>query len=230
MRKALIAVALVTNTIWATSSEEEASAEPPSHPQMPATPSASAPPHETVRKLERAPVQPEDARLPVFAGYDQPWHQAHDALIVRVVEEFNASHGWGPDHESRLDPALVKAWALQESGGHEAIFTSGDMMQMNNAGDWAPEKEWFGVRRGQRLTPEESLRAALQWAYYKGEETRPMRGDAPSEGWYPTVRGGEVLEGYESRFTHWRRALTRYNGGGVADYHGDIMRRMRHAS
>lgn len=171
-------------------------------------------------------TEAEPVKLPVFRGYEADWHQAHDAMIVAVVEEFNASYGWTGDHPQRLDPALVKAWALQESGGHHTVFTRGDMMQMNNNGDWAAEKEWFGVRRGQRLTPEQSLRAALKWAYYKGEETRPMRGGAPSDGWYRTVRGGEVLPGYESRFTSWQRALTRYNGGGVADYHGDISRRM----
>lgn len=192
--------------------------------------SEAAPPHQSVRILRRAAAQTESTTLPVFAGYQEDWHQAHDAMIVRVVEDFNTRMGWGPGHEDRLDPALVKAWALQESGGHREIFTRGDMMQMNNPGDWAPEKEWFGVQRGERLSPEESLRAALQWAYYKGEETRPIRDGRVSEGWYPTRRGGEVLDGYQSRFTSWSRALTRYNGGGVADYHGDIMRRMARAS
>lgn len=188
--------------------------------------SLAAPPHDSVRILRRALPQPESTTLPVFAGYEADWHQMHDAMIVRVVDEFNQRMGWYPGHEDRLDPSVVKAWALQESGGHREIFTRGDMMQMNNAGDWAPEKEWFGVQRGERLSPEESLRAALQWAYYKGEETRPIRDGRISDGWYPTLRGGEVLEGYESRFTSWTRALTRYNGGGVADYHGDIMRRL----
>lgn len=165
--------------------------------------------------------------LPAFPGYEQEWHQANDRMIVRVVEDFNAAMGWGAGHPNRLDPALVKAWALQESGGHRTIFTGGDMMQMNNPGDWAPEKVWFGVERGARLTPEQSLRAALLWAYYKGEETRPMRSDAAEDGWYPTERNGETLEGYQSRFTNWRRALTRYNGGGVRDYYGDIQRRLR---
>lgn len=191
--------------------------------------SLAAPPHQSVRILRRA-AWSEPAELPVFAGYEQDWHQMHDAMIVRVVEDFNRQKGWHEGHASRLDPAIVKAWALQESGGHREIFTRGDMMQMNNAGDWAPEKEWFGVRRGERLSPEKSLRTALEWAYYKGEETRPIRDGRISEGWYPTRRGGEILEGYQSRFTNWTRALTRYNGGGVADYHGDIMRRLARAS
>ena len=168
-----------------------------------------------------------DARaLPVFAGYEQAWQQANDAMIVRVVAEFNADHGWSKGHEDYLDPTLVKAWALQESGGHREIFTSGDMMQMNNNGDWAPEKVWFGIARGERLSPEESLKSALSWAYYKGEETKPMRAGVPAAGWYQTTRGGAPLQGYMSRFTSWKSALTRYNGGGVADYHGDIQRRL----
>lgn len=189
-------------------------------------PAVEAIPVQHVDELEADAAIDVTRKLPVYAGYEQPWQNAHDDMIVRVVSEFNAEKGWGPGHPDRLDPALVKAWALQESGGHREIFTSGDMMQMNNAGDWADEKTWFGVERGEQLTPEESLRAALHWAYYKGEETRPMAGDAPDPGWYPTVRDGEILAGYQSRFTDWDHALSDYNGGGVADYVGDIERRM----
>lgn len=164
--------------------------------------------------------------LPVYAGYEQDWQNAHDEMIVRVVGEFNAQKGWDENHPNHLDPAIVKAWALQESGSHREIFSQGDMMQMNNDGDWADEKTWFGIERGEQLTPEESLRAALDWAYYKAEETRPMTGSTPDPGWYPTVRNGEVLPGYQSRFTNWDKGLTDYNGGGVADYLGDIERRM----
>lgn len=166
-----------------------------------------------------------DAELPVFDGYEADWQQSNDEMIVRVVEAFNAEHGWSPGDEHYLDPAIVKAWALQESGGHREIFTSGDMMQMNNGGDWTDEKTWFGVERGQRLSPEESLEAALDWAYYKGEETRPAKAASGGD-WYPTVRDGEPLNGYVSRFAGWDRALTRYNGGGVPDYLGDIERRL----
>lgn len=184
-----------------------------------------APTSEQVVQADHAPRDP-TAQLPVYAGYEQPWQNAHDEMIVRVVSEFNAEKGWDAHHPDHLDPALVKAWALQESGSHPEIFTNGDMMQMNNDGDWADEKTWFGIERGERLTPEESLRAALDWAYYKGEETRPMTGSTPDPGWYPTVRDGKVMPGYQSRFTDWDEALSDYNGGGVADYRGDIERRM----
>lgn len=43
---------------------------------------------------ERSPQVPlresEQETLPEFAGYDSPWHQANDALIIEVVQEFNA--------------------------------------------------------------------------------------------------------------------------------------------
>jgi len=181
---------------------------------------------ETVDTLEADAAIDTATELPVYAGYEQPWQNAHDDMIVRVVAEFNAEKGWDANDPNHLDPALVKAWALQESGSHREIFSNGDMMQMNNDGDWADEKTWFGIERGEDLTPEESLRAALDWAYYKGEETRPMTGSTPDPGWYPTVRDGEVMAGYQSRFTNWDEALTDYNGGGVADYRGDIERRM----
>lgn len=180
---------------------------------------------DTVPVVEAVVEETAADALPVFAGFEEDWHQANDPMIVRVVEAFNAEKGWGVGHPDRLEPAVVKAWALQESGGHRDIFTGGDMMQMNNGGDWAPEKVHVGVQKGQRLTPEESLVAGLKWAYMKGEETRPVA-RADGEGWTPAVREGREISGYVSRFTDWDRAITRYNGGGVADYLGDINRRM----
>ena len=154
-------------------------------------------------------------------------HNANDAMIQRVVSAFNASKGWDPSHPHYLDPNLVKAWALQESGGHQAIFSSGDMMQMNNPGDWATGKtKYLGMKQGDKLTPEQTLTHALHRAYYKGEDTKPMGPDGALAGpeWYPTSRGskGVKVGGYQSTFVGWKKGLTKYNGGGVADYYGDI--------
>lgn len=169
--------------------------------------------------------------LAVFPGFEEAWHQSNDALIANVVADFNAKKGWSKGDPHWLDPNLVKAWALQESGGHEDIYTAGDMMQMNNGGDWAREKEWFGVKKGEKLSPEKSLRAALEWAYYKGEVTRAVGPDGVDAAgdWHATVRGTEELPGYESRFQGWGDALEGYNGGGVADYDGQVQRRFESA-
>jgi hypothetical protein len=183
---------------------------------------------------QRSPEVPlrneEQASLPEFAGYDSPWHQANDALIIEVVQAFNAEKGWGPEHENYLDPALVKAWALQESGGHQDVFAQGDMMQMNVRGDWAPEKQNFGLTgKNEKIDPRKSLEVALRWAYYKGEITRAKTGETNGEGWHDTQRGTKSVPGYESQFTNWDNALDDYNGGGVHDYSESINRRMDNA-
>lgn len=163
-----------------------------------------------------------DGGLKVFPGYDADWHQSQDALITRIVAEFNAERGFEPDHPHYLDPNLAKAWALQESGGHKDIFTGGDMMQMNNTGDWAKEKTWFGLTKGEKVDPEKSLRVALEWAWYKGEVTKAKKNGELDAGWHDTQRGTQAVPGYQSRFTGWENALTNYNGGGVDDYWADI--------
>jgi hypothetical protein len=166
--------------------------------------------------------------LKTFPEFNGEHHNDNDAMIRRVVAEFNAEKGFTPDHPHYLDPNLVKAWALQESGGHEDVFTSGDMMQMNVAGDWAKEKQWFGIaNKHEKLDPEKSLRVALRWAYYKGEITQQKKGDQNSAGWHDTQRGTQPFTGYESKFTGWDRGLTDYNGGGVKNYAGQIKNRLK---
>ncbi len=190
-------------------------------PQVPETVSA----HPDNTRVAPAPKP----RLNSYAGYDKPGHQSNDEMIMRVVAAFNAEKGWDETHPHYLDPNLVKAWALQESGGHMDVFTGGDMMQVNNPGDWTPEKQQYvGLAKRQKLDPEQSLTAALHWAYYKGEITAPVRRGRNRGGdWHPVSRGSEGVKvpGYESKFQGWDKALTDYNGGGVADYHGEITRR-----
>ena len=169
----------------------------------------------------------ETGPLAEYPAYNQAHHNQHDAMIRRVVTAFNTLKRWDPSHPHYLDPNLVKAWALQESGGHATIFSTGDMMQMNNPGDWAEDKShYLGLNRRTRLKPEQSLTHALHWAYYKGEVTKALgpNGELAGPGWYRTRRGsrGVSIPGYQSKFVGWETALTKYNGGGVADYHGDI--------
>ncbi len=176
--------------------------------------------------LQAAGQEVQSQDLLTFPGYEEQWHQSQDALIRQVVAEFNEEKGWEEGDVHYLDPNMVKAWALQESGGHQSIFSGGDMMQVNNKGDWAKEKTQFGMTKGEQMTPESSLRAALAWAYYKGETTRAKQGEDNGEGWHDTQRGSKSLPGYESRFTGWKNALEDYNGGGVAHYEDEILARL----
>ncbi len=187
--------------------------------------------------LHAQPVAPESRSalldevshdLMVFPGFDQAWHQGNDAMIANVVNDFNARKGWSREDPHWLDPNLVKAWAMQESGGDPDVFQSGDMMQVNNGGDWAREKAQFGLKKGEAVDPEKSLRTALEWAYYKGEVTRAVGAGGVDEAhdWHATERGSEAVNGYESQFQGWDTALENYNGGGVRDYQGQVERRL----
>jgi len=171
-------------------------------------------------------TQEELQALKEFPGYQEDWHQANDALIAKVTQEFNDKKGWTPEHPDYLDPNMVKAWALQESGGHKDVFSSGDMMQVNNPGDWVEFKENFGMTKREKMTPESSLRAALEWAYHKGEITRSKQANSDPE-WHDTQRGSASIKGYESQFTNWDTALDAYNGGGVANYSDMVRKRER---
>lgn len=129
-------------------------------------------------------------------GFEQ--RNGNDAVIQEAVDQFNAEHGWKPGDKHYLDPMLVKAWALTESGGNKEIYDSGDMMQVNNPGDWTDDKvKNAGITKGQHLTPQQSLEAALKYAYWKGSIH-----DAQGKG----------------TFKSWEYAITRYNGGGDPNY------------
>jgi hypothetical protein len=195
-----------------------------SQPQRTTAPEESTPILDAATEEVAGPSAPE--ALKVYPGYEEDWHQSQDDLIRQVTEDFNREKGWGKDHPDYLSPDLVKAWALQESGGHKEIFTGGDMMQMNNTGDWAKEKEWFGVKKREKLDPRKSLATALRWAYYKGEITRAAKDDGDAS-WHDTQRGTQSVPGYQSKFTDWSTALDNYNGGGVRNYNGEIQARHR---
>lgn len=131
--------------------------------------------------------------LKEMVGFDKEWHNMNDSMIAKVVGEFNATHD--PD----IDANLVKAWALTESGGHQDIFESGDMMQVNNPGDWTDDKiQHAGIQKDMKMTPETSLKAALNYAYWKGSI--------------------HDAQGNVTGFRGWDTAIERYNGGGDPEY------------
>jgi hypothetical protein len=93
-------------------------------------------------------------------------------------------------------PEFMKAWAMIKSGGEGSknAFLS-DPFQVNNPGDWVPEKlQRFGLRKHQTMAPAASAFAALEWLRIK---SRVHDG-----------RGGVRILGDEG-------ALERYNGNRV---------------
>ncbi len=147
--------------------------------------------------------------LVVFAGYEAPRYQQHDALIIRLVKHFNADKVAyaGADEKQAADipdlsPVLVKAWIIQESGGGDARSRAAwemDPAQVNVPGDWSDVKEHVGLARpSKRNTPtlENNLRAAIMFLARKGFG----RSGQPAS---------RRPDGY---FDSWATALERYNG------------------
>ena len=149
------------------------------------------------------------AGAPVFRGFEDERYQRHDALIVRLVDEFNAGKAeacGGTAAQaakiSDLTPALVKAHMIEESGGNGPSSKAAwavDPLQVNVPGDWGDEKKLVGLSKPAKRnegTAEANVRAAIRYLSRKGfgSSGRPAA-DRP--------------KGF---FDGWPKALQRYNG------------------
>ena len=149
------------------------------------------------------------AGAPVFRGFEDERYQRHDALIVRLVDEFNAGKaeacGGTAAQAAKiadLTPALVKAHMIEESGGNGPSSKAAwavDPLQVNVPGDWGEEKKLVGLTKPAKRnegTAEANVRAAIRYLSRKGfgSSGRPAA-DRP--------------KGF---FDGWPKALQRYNG------------------
>lgn len=157
---------------------------------------------------EKRPVQ-SATTLPVFAGFEDDRYQAHDALILRLVAEFNADRAAGVGAAAgthpnvpELSPALVKALMIEESGGKGVRSLEAwvcDPLQVNVPGDWSEAKAELGLKKPEARnegTLEENLRAGIRYLARKGFG----------------LSGRAVAHRPEAYFDSWRAALQRYNG------------------
>ena len=165
-------------------------------------------PSKAVKK--RTPVLPSGKPgVPVFRGFEDERYQRHDALIVRLVEEFNAGKAEACGGTSAqvakvadLTPALVKAHMIEESGGNGPSSKAAwevDPLQVNVPGDWGDEKKLVGLTKPAKRnegTAEGNIRAAIRYLSRKGfgSAARPA---------------SERPKGF---FDGWPKALQRYNG------------------
>lgn len=161
-------------------------------------------------RRKRVPILPSGKQgVPVFYGFEDERYQMHDALILKLVNEFNADKetGCGGTAEQAariadITPALVKAHMIEETGGNGPSSKAAwlvDPLQVNVPGDWGDEKKDVGLRKPSKRnegTPERNIRAAIRYLSRKGFG---VSGKAAS------VRP----EGY---FDGWKTALQRYNG------------------
>ena len=159
----------------------------------------------SVKRREKTSV----AGLPVFRGFEDARYQAHDALIRKLVAEFNANKKeWtgGTDDQAAkvadITPALVKSHMIEESGGNGPRSKAAwavDPLQVNVPGDWGVEKELVGLTKPSKRnegTAEQNVRAAIKYLSRKGFGASARPAATRPKGF----------------FDGWPRALQRYNG------------------
>lgn len=149
---------------------------------------------------------------PVFEGYEDERYQVHDERIERLVASFNADKAAfiGADADqvegiADLDPALVKSWLIQETGGGDRRSRAAwatDPGQVNVPGDWSSQKAdaQMGLEKPRRRNEgdvDTNMKAAITWLARKGFS---RSGKAPSK-----LEGGQTWSG-------WEKALQNYNG------------------
>lgn len=117
-----------------------------------------------------------------------------------------------PNNELSQVPSIsvdtVKAWSMQES--HAG--TSGSILQVNNNGDFTPDKTTLGISKGATFTTHQEISLAIRYAIGKGFSSTPN---------YANDGSGTIVSRNWS-WNGWTKALNGYNGGGVPNYAGKI--------
>ena len=147
--------------------------------------------------------------VPVFKSFENNRYQQYDAIIARLVDDFNrnpakwiggtaAQGGRMP----KLTVAQVKAHMIQETGGGDMRSRAAwakDPLQENVPGDWNPYKKYLGLREPRRRNEgsfEKNLRAGIMLLARKGFG----------------VAGQPAGNRPDGAFDGWKPALQRYNG------------------
>ena len=153
--------------------------------------------------------------VPTFKGFEKPRYQKFDRVIAELTERLNADPvghlGVTPEQAAgmtALDPALVKSWMIQESGGgleRDLAAWNTDPTRMNIPANWGPEKAELGLRKPSALNSGDlytNLWASIRYLARKGFS---RSGKAPKP---------------DATFDGWRVALERYNGRRKASSNG----------
>ncbi len=162
----------------------------------------------TASALQKQPVLTEDS-VPIFAGFEDDRYQEHDALILKLVAEFNANRAQWAGAEPgisvnipKLTPRLVKALMIEETGGNGPRSKAAwkvDPLQVNVPGDWSDVKKELGLKKPRARNEgnvEQNLRAGIKFLVRKGFG----------------VSGSKISRRQDAYFDSWRVALQRYNG------------------
>jgi hypothetical protein len=95
------------------------------------------------------------------------WRACNDQIFIDAANQYNRAYGLTSDDPGFITPQLLKAWAMIENGGDKQEFLS-DSFTVNKKVNWAKEKETIaGLKYGEKMTPQKSAQAALEWMRYK---------------------------------------------------------------
>ena len=155
-----------------------------------------ADPKKALERIRRE-MGPSQSSLTPIATYSETgsghWRAANDRVFIEATKGFNRQRGLKPGDPKYVDPLLVKAWAMVESGGSKSAFLR-DPLQVNNPGDYKkPKPQITGLAKDQRMTPRTSIEAALKWLEFRGY----YRDDAGNPG--PWIGFEEALQRYNGR-------------------------------
>ncbi len=138
------------------------------------------------------------------------WRANNDDDIVGAINSHHAKHGFLPGDEQFMTPGLMKSWQMQESGStlHRKAFES-DPFTVNSPADWkntARDKERYGLRHRQAMTPATSAAAALEWMLHQGVQRGLLSGQRDALQFYntrkdPTYKyADDVLNRYRNSY------------------------------
>ena len=221
---AVLALVPVTLTFLCSGEHEDAVA--------PRTSSRSAPDAGRGLASGRTPVPAAaGSAVPVFKSFENSRYQQYDAIIARLVDDFNrnpakwiggtaAQGGRMP----KLTVAQVKAHMIQETGGGDLRSRAAwakDPLQANVPGDWNPYKKYLGLREPRRRNEgsfEKNLRAGIMLLARKGfgvsGQPASNRPDGDFDGWPPALqryngRSDRTADGRKYRDAYAERILRR---------------------
>jgi len=176
-----------------------------------------------------------EAPMPgIIKGFEDPVYQQNDYLIAAKVAVFNWKKNNDPaslptctgptKHQLKnnanmpvdLDPTLIKAMEIQESGGTVRNGEyNGDVMTVNYPGDWEKTKDMkrcLGLTQGIAIDPRTSIDVAINILYLKG-----LKSDSKGNLEWRDANGA------------WSDAVKNYNGGGTANYQSSVLNRYANA-
>ena len=163
----------------------------------------------------------------IIAGKENAQYQKYDHVIAIETHLFNQKLNNSPSElptksgihslatdanmPNNLDPTLVKAIMMRESGVGTGQGPNGtdatDPMQVNNPGDWTPEKGQVGLTENTSYSPQSNVRAGVGWLYLKG-----MQSDSKARMSWGEKNG------------NWDNAVRDYNGSDHKEqYKSDVL-------